>query len=189
MSAVPAPYPLAWPQGKSKTEPGRRCDGQFKVSLATARDELLRELQLMNAKSTVITSNVAGIMSGSVDPPVSVWFIRKDMPMCIACDRYRKIEHNIRAIGLTVAALRSIERYDTGLFEQAVASFGAKALPATTVTMGWRAQLGLKTAATLADAEAAYRKLSKEHHPDVGGSSELMSRLNEAIEEARRELS
>lgn len=41
----------------------------------------------------------------------------------------------------------------------------------------------------LADAEAVYRRLAREAHPDQGGSHEQMVRLNQAIEAARAEAS
>jgi hypothetical protein len=40
--------------------------------------------------------------------------------------------------------------------------------------------LGLAQRASAADIKARYRVLSKQHHPDMGGSQERMARLNEA---------
>ena len=39
---------------------------------------------------------------------------------------------------------------------------------------------------TLKDAEKAYRKLTRECHPDIGGSHDKMVALNQAMEQARK---
>lgn len=49
------------------------------------------------------------------------------------------------------------------------------------------ALLHLDPSAPLEVAEAAYRALAKRAHPDAGGSTETMRRLNEAIEVIRAE--
>jgi len=38
------------------------------------------------------------------------------------------------------------------------------------------------------DVQAAYRDLAKKNHPDVGGSADLMARLNQARDAAIRSL-
>jgi hypothetical protein len=45
--------------------------------------------------------------------------------------------------------------------------------------------LGLLPGADLEVAEAAYRTLARRHHPDRGGSLDVMRRLNWAIQEIR----
>lgn len=52
----------------------------------------------------------------------------------------------------------------------------------------WRNDLGLPAGATLDDAERAYRIRARSAHPDVGGSQEAMTRLNDAIRRAREGL-
>jgi hypothetical protein len=140
----------------------------------------------MDVEHVSITTNVAGIMRTARDPSVAVWFIRKGHIQCIACDRYQKLEHNLRAIGLTIGNLRAIERYDAALFEDAMSGFSSKALPQFTTEQGWHAVLGISPSATLSDAESAYRDLVKVRHPDVGGNADAFRELQHAIEEARR---
>lgn len=49
----------------------------------------------------------------------------------------------------------------------------------------WWKVLEVSKNATSAEIEKAFRVLTKKYHPDTGGSNELMSRLNRAMEEAR----
>jgi hypothetical protein len=52
----------------------------------------------------------------------------------------------------------------------------------------WRRILHIGMDAPLEVAEAAYRALAREAHPDRGGSHDRMKQLNRAIEQARNEL-
>ena len=42
--------------------------------------------------------------------------------------------------------------------------------------------LGIDKTATKEQAQKAYRKLVKQHHPDVGGNSDTFKRINEAYD-------
>lgn len=50
------------------------------------------------------------------------------------------------------------------------------------------AALHLTPGCPLAVAEAAYRALARQHHPDLGGDPERMKTINAAIERLRKEL-
>lgn len=63
------------------------------------------------------------------DHGVAVYFTRNGRQMVFACDRWDKIEHNMRAITKTIEAMRGIERWGSSdLMERAFAGF--EALPA-----------------------------------------------------------
>jgi len=49
----------------------------------------------------------------------------------------------------------------------------------------WARTLFVQPNAPKAVIEAAYKALSKQYHPDLGGSEQLMKQLNNAIEQAR----
>lgn len=49
--------------------------------------------------------------------------------------------------------------------------------------------LGLKRGASLSDVKSAYAKLARKHHPDHGGSTSMMATINNARDEALKELS
>lgn len=186
-------YPLCWPIGRPRTSSPQRspftCPGFGQV-----RDELLAELRRLGAANVVLSTNLRLRGDGlpyaeqrqPADAGVAVYFRLKGRELCLACDRWRKIEENTRAIQKTIEAIRGIGRWGTG--DMIASAFqGFEALPAHTPPP-WRTTLRLGESATLADAESAYRRLSLDAHPDRGGSAESMSALNDAIERARKEL-
>lgn len=188
-------YPLNWPEYKKRTS--YRESSRFRIgSFAIVRDELFRELELLGAKSVVLSTNIQlrkdGLPYASFktpsDPGAAVYFQYKKKSMCFACDRWAKIEENIQAIRHTINALRGIARWGSGdMLEAAFTGFQAIEGPGK---MGWRTVLGLGSGATLEDAARARNNLMRSHHPDVaGGDSEKASQINAAYEEARKELS
>ncbi len=59
--------------------------------------------------------------------------------------------------------------------------------PEPTPTLSWAHRiLGVSAGASPEDISAAYRRLAREHHPDVGGSDERMQEINVAYRELRR---
>lgn len=54
---------------------------------------------------------------------------------------------------------------------------------------GCWAVLGLRRGASLSDVKEAYARLARKHHPDRGGSTSLMASINNARDEAIKELS
>ena len=184
------PYPLQWPKGQPRSK--NKIDGAFKTELKPAHAELLRELELMGAKNVIVSTNLLGLQATEpADCGVSVWFEWKGAQRVLACDQYNRLRKNIRAIGLTVAALRGIDRWGGNFLEIAMAGFHADALPMEgRLALGGKAEwwqvLGVPSNATLAQAEAAYKGLAKVAHPDMEtGNDEWMKKLGAAIAEAR----
>lgn len=182
-------FPLQWPGHQPRTKQRQRS--QFNTSFANARDVLMAELGRMGARLPVLSTNVElrrdGLPYASQkepeDPGVAIYFEWKGRPMAFACDRWDRVKDNVQAVRKTIEALRGLDRWGTG--EMVDAAFrGFEALPPP----NWRGDLGLETDATLEDADRAYRGLARSAHPDAGGSVEDMSRLNLAIDRARREL-
>lgn len=54
---------------------------------------------------------------------------------------------------------------------------------------GCWAVLGLRRGASLSDVKEAYARLARKHHPDRGGSTSMMASINNARDEAIKELS
>lgn len=186
-------YPLAWPE-RPRTSPGRRRPSRFEVGFASARDHLLDELNKLQARDVVISSNVPlrrdGLPLASAsepqDPGVAVYFDRRVreawVPFVIACDTYDRVKANLRAIGLTVEALRSIARHGaTDMLEQAFTGFAALP-PAPVAGPPWWVVLGVPEAAPIDQVREAYRRLALEHHPDRGGDADRMAQINRAYE-------
>lgn len=190
-------YPLCWPPGRPRTANPQRSRFKAHVShtLATVRNRLMNQLRQLGATDVVLSTNLrlrldGWPLSGQAQPSdagVAVYFRYKGRETCFACDQWRKVEENIRAIDLTIEALRGIARWGTGDMVDAAFS-GFQALPAYTPPAPWRETLGLAAGCTLEQAEEAYRQLAGKHHPDRGGTHERMTAINDAIDRARKEL-
>jgi hypothetical protein len=182
-------YPLCWPDGWPRRKNYQRS--KYEVTFIRARDELLRELHAGRARHVVISSNVPlrrdGIplanMREPADPGVAVyWDDRNGKPRVIACDVWRTVRENLRAVGLAYASLRQIERTGASeLLERAFAGFAR--LPAAADC--WSV-LGLQRGASRDVISERYRELARQHHPDRGGDHAQMARVNAAYQEAMR---
>lgn len=195
-------YPLQWPTGRPRTERWKRERATFETTFARSRDDITKEVALLTGQSlryggpeVVISTNTALRRDGLPlagqrnpdDPGVAVYFTYKRKPMSFACDRWDKIEHNMRAIVKTIEALRGIARWGTGDMLEA-AFTGFMALPAPSAARNWWDVLQVPKQSTRDAVKSAYRALASLHHPDKpGGSHEKMAELNAAQEAALKE--
>jgi hypothetical protein len=188
-------YPLTWPEGRPRTRTRRAS--RFELGFVDARDRLLDELRRLGARDVVISSNVPLRRDGlpvadarePADPGVAVYFERRvgdrSVPFVIACDTYNRVKANLRAIGLTVEALRSIERHGASeLLEQAFTGFAALP-PAQLADPPWWVVLGVDQNADMDTIRGARNLLALAHHPDRGGDAERMAQINRAYERAQ----
>lgn len=183
-------FPLSWPHGFPRSK--IREKGSFKTTLAGALNNVQDSLRRFASDSgkklegLVISSNVTlGVMRPD-DPGVSVWFTWDGLQVSIPVDRYNSVEANLQAIHHIIEARRVELRHGTLALVRA--SFtGFKALPAPAGKQWWEA-LSLPRDAKRADVDAAWRRLSSQHHPDKGGTHDKMSELNQARDEALKEL-
>ena len=180
-------YPLTWPSWIPRTPLHKITYSQFKTTEGKAIDELLQELRRIGARNVVISTNVPIRKDGRPyarvpniqDHGVAVYFTRKGVEQCIACDKYKLIGENVRAIGKTIEAIRGIERW--GSSQMVDAAFqGFAALPETAGGEAWWQVLEVSMDATPDEIQEAYRALSKLHHPDVGGDPEMFRHISEA---------
>ncbi len=205
-------YPLCWPVGRPRTDKWRRERARFDMSFARARDEIVRQIELMCGKyalarretGLVISTNIAlrrdGLPLASQrqpdDPGVAVYFTYKKRPMCFACDRWQRVEDNMQAIAKTIDALRGIARWGTGdMMEAAFTGFTALPAPGQTTARGWREVLGVEAMnppPTLAFVTSAYKSLRSRHHPDKNpgdaGAAARFQEIMAAYEQACQEL-
>lgn len=184
-------YPLAWPANRKRTPRHMQQSARFKVSsFASARDNLLAEVARLRGRSVVLSTNI-GLRNDGLpyanqrqpdDTGVAIYFIdKKGGRKCFACDRWRKIEDNMHAIEMTIAALRGIERWGSGEDMEAAFS-GFAALPPS--RRPWWEVLGLSQSASLEDAKIARQILAQRHHPDRNGEPGRMSEINAAFDDA-----
>ncbi len=191
-------FPLQWPDGWPHTR--IREEARYKVGYEQSLQELLHELELLDAVDVIVSTNVPLRNDGLPyadfarrridDPGVAVYFKRKGDQQVIACDTWERVHHNIRAIGLTVGGLRAVQR--AGASELLNRAFtGFKALPAIGGTSGgpaWWDVLGCEESTHIDGVKRCYRNLAAENHPDQGGDPGAMATINRAWEQAQKEL-
>jgi hypothetical protein len=172
--------------------------GRFNSSIHSAVNNVHDELRRFGndtgqkVSNIVISSNCSLGESRPKDPGIAVYFRWENIDACIAIDRYHWPEENLQAIAKVIEAERTKMRH--GGLNVVRASFrGYAALPPPTGPDGqlappWRMVLfGPDADGTLADAENAYRKLVKTHHPDAGGDAAKFNQITDAIRQAREE--
>jgi hypothetical protein len=183
-------YPLCWPAGRPRTPAHERTWSRFGarrgggVNADRVRRELLAEIERLDGAEVIISTNARLRRDGLpysrdavTDPGVAVYFTRRKRPMCFACDRWPTIDENLWAIVKTIEALRGVERWGSGdMVEQAFTGFTALPSPEQ-----WWQVLGFDhSRPTWAEIEERYRALAMQHHPDRGGSTDAMARINAA---------
>jgi hypothetical protein len=185
-------FPLSWPHGFPRAK--SREAGRFQTTLAGALKNVQESLRRFADDSgkkldgLVISSNVTlGVMRPE-DPGVSVWFTWDGLAVCVAVDRYATVEGNLQAIHHIIEARRVELRHGTLALVRA--SFaGFKALPAPTGYRPWQEVLGIKGGPVSAElVKERYRTLAAKHHPDRGGDAAKMTELNQARDEALKEI-
>lgn len=194
-------YPLAWPSGKPRTprhriERSRFDPGNRPTEVANVRSELVR----LGAKGIVVSTNMRlrrdGLPYAADRPPedqgVAVYFTYAGGQKCFACDRWTKIEENLRAIFKSVEAIRGLERWGSKSFvEAAFAGFSALPAPGAHAKRDWRQVFGVSQhwSGDAFEIKGRYRRLASERHPDApDGSHDAMSELNGARDEALAEV-
>lgn len=193
MNTVDA-YPLSWPEGRERTPEWRRKHDQFRVTIAQAVGHLTKELERIRAQNVVISSNhpvrkdglPMCVQAAVGDPGVAVYFVVDGVRRCMSCDQYHAVRGNVRAIGKSVEALRELERWGAkATLDRALEGFVA--LPAgSTAGDAWWDVLGVAPDASRVTIEAAFRRLVRVHHPDLGGDEARMQRVSAAYDEAIR---
>lgn len=184
-----------------------RQSARFDTGLSTAAEGIVHQLELMKARNVVITTDLPARRDGlpystasePADPGVAVWWVeRTGVERVMACDRWRKVRDNMRAIDASLEALRGLERWGASeIARRAMNGFSAlppgvdEEDPSTT----WRDVLGgpwpseMSGPELLVLARTRHHRLIRMAHPDLGGSDQAAAELNAALEAAEKELS
>lgn len=191
-------FPLHWPAGWPRTPKHQIQDSRFDCSWQSAIDGLFKELHLLDARNIVISTDTELRKDGLPyanqrvnDQGVAVYFVLKGETQCFPCDRWATQKENIRAIAKTIEAIRGIERWGSGqMMKQTLNAFKALPAPGGQNKRPWWEVLGTYMHAPISQIEMAYMKQARIYHPDnqETGNHEKMAELNEAIEQARRNL-
>jgi hypothetical protein len=215
-------YPLAWPAGWKRTEPGRRTRAKFgrassftgsgdqsryvpgrNLTMSESTTRCLGELRRMGVQDGdhVISTNVVLRLDGlprsdqraPTDPGVAVYWIdrgaRGSPQRCMAVDHYDRVEDNLAAIAATLEAMRAIERHGgAAILDRAFTGFTALP-PPMAAGKPWREVFGFQgERVTQIELQGAYRTARSEAHPDKGGLPGAFQAVQDAYEQACREL-
>ncbi len=192
----PQRYPLQWPMTWPRTRFPERHPNMVR-DFVRNRDEVVKQLEMLGASNLIISSNLKARLDGlplanqrePEDSGVAVYFTLNGNQQCIPCDKWDNAAQNLRAVAMTIEALRGIERW--GAKEMVNAAFrGFKALPET-IIMGehtaraWWEVLQVAQTADTDVIEAAYKRLLHKVHPDKGGSDFAFQEVQNAFKQAK----
>ena len=177
---------LTWPESRPRTS-SRRNSSFYNTEVDKCERQVIAEIERLRPLDFVISRNRQRHLAG--DPGVAVWWVdRKSKELrVLASDRYHTMAENLRALALTLEAMRALDRWGVYTLEQAVE--GARAAlppPDSHKKRAWWEILEVGSNWPLEAIELKYQRLAKEAHPDAGGSGDRMAELNSAIAEARK---
>jgi hypothetical protein len=187
-------YPLVWPAGYPRTarpsDTYRFYPHSFGGEIKSLKDELGR----MDARGIIVSTNIPVKNDGNpyasysrpVDVGVAVYFSVDNKAMALCCDKWNTVEANLRALVMSVDAMRGLDRW--GVSEIMNRAFmGFKALPEKAASFPWWEVLGLSRTCTRKEIEAAYKKKIKLHHPDNGGDPHKWEELQDAYQQGLKQ--
>lgn len=179
---------------------------RFRIGHAETMRELEREAKHLEARHALVLCCAPDhcfrldgqLKAGAalLTPSIALHLDTPRGPMRFPCGRYGDWVDNLRAIVLSLEALRAVDRY--GVTRTGEQYRGWTALPPaatpeekdpwTTVdeAAAWlreQSKLTVQAAALLEDEEQlqdAYRAAAKRHHPDAGGTAAMFARLGRA---------
>lgn len=208
------PFPLDWPAGFPRTKSFEISQSRFKMtSFIHASKAIFQRAKSMHFVNVVISSDISRRLDGlpyadSREPDdrgVAVWWksaLIGGNEQVIACDRWRTVGENLRAIELSLDAMAGLNRWGASqIVKRAFAGFAA--LPPAAIELpsrNWRDVLfphgvpkpsgrpGWTPVSPLVMYKNAYRHAMETGHPDRGGSTERAAELNRAWAECQAEL-
>lgn len=189
--AVAEAYPLHWPAGVTRSTQTKRA--AFKTQHDRSVRFLKDEIGRLGGRDIIISTNLQTRKTDGMpysqqsrieDPGVAVYFTYKGEQRVFACDKWDLVMHNITAIAKSIEAIRGMDRWGVSDMLQRVFQ-GFKQLPAGSES--WFVVLGVDHTASEPEIKEAYRKLAMESHPDRGGDSERMAKINQAYEVALKQ--
>lgn len=188
--------------------PSARVPTRFSAKWDATLEVLYREVEMLDGRGLVIEVDITEgdlRLDGTIrararaaSPAVIVSFDSKHGPLSYRCDRFVAAyynqpddwQQNVRAIALTLEALRSVDRYGATETGQQYAGWKAIGSAPAQVRQGALEVLAELAGITLAEAAAdtgrAASLARRKSHPDTGGSTEKWHRYSAAVTTAVR---
>lgn len=184
-----------WPQPETRS----RKVSQFRALWSETLDLLARELRMLNARNVVLQAfaserdiRIDGQLRSDgrpFKPGVILSFETKDGPISMPCDTYTHWQDNVRAIALSLEALRAVNRY--GVAKVGEQYRGWKALPPAPANsdfssiddaVAWLSECdgGNRFFVSEEQLRFVFRRLSARFHPDRGGNPANWLKLQSA---------
>lgn len=195
-------FPCAWPVGWLRTPLQKRKFSNYQKSFVDSRDSIVSQLKRLGAKEIIVSTNQplrrdglpAAVTIEPEDPAVAVYWVDDQGSRVIACDRWRKLRENMRAVDVSIGALAALQRAGaTQILEKAYDGFAALAAD-NQRQRPWRVVFGAEpeyVPQSFEELKSLYHKLLLTVHPDVqgsGGSNEALRELMAAYKQASAEL-
>lgn len=189
-----------WPHGQMRPH-HKRKQSPFSAKWEKILDDLERELRHLGAKEIVIQ---AGLQLNQIrndgwpygkavpsHPAIVISFLtRSGKRMMMPCDTFTHWQDNIRAVSLTLSALRAINRYGVTEHEEQYTGFTPLAAPgedglsreAAERMIAGLAGVTVEAFRDSAQRDVLIRQAKRMAHPDHGeGSHETFVQLTKAL--------
>jgi hypothetical protein len=187
---------IDWPAGFERTPARRRTSGsKFKASLADTTNEIAAEMDRMGVDEFRVSTASGGshtkpnglpkYTANPDDPGFVLRWSKDGEQFAVACDKYRNLRDNARAVYLWVheTRMRGNRPVQTGEDEFAAARLPSGEEDAVVSEVPPHEVLGVAPDAPESVVENAYRERVQETHPDKpGGDEAAFRRVQEARE-------
>lgn len=176
MHIAPDDKPLRWPEGWPRTDAEDRVRAPFLWGYATTRSNYLHALGELGVSWAQLS-----LSDDHRDPGVACYWNILSHRCTVAFDLFTQPDGNLDAITRCIehlAALREIGG-------EALLRHTLKGLRVTPEIPVWCTFYGFDEIPERSLLEKTHRNLVFDAHPDRGGTSEAMQKLNENIAEAR----
>jgi hypothetical protein len=185
--------PLEW---AGPVVPGQRKIAQFRATYPATLELLFREAEYLGAEHLILQVDIrerdirtdglprANARHGE-NPGVIISFESRFGPLRYATDTYTDWQDNLRAIALSLQALRAVDRYGASKRGEQYTGWRAIAAPGSRFATPGDAERWMRKADDLEGAELAlgalYRKLARRMHPDTAtGNPDAWESLDDA---------
>lgn len=136
-----------------------------------------------SAEPNVPKARVNALTLSQAERAVTVHYMKDGKPITLSLDTQRSPGANLRALYLSLDAMRMIDARGVGsIVQSAYMQLGAP----KTERDPWEV-LGLRPGASKDEIEVMFKAKAKVAHPDAGGSHDAMTELNAARERALAE--